>query len=169
MKRDKAHEVAVKLFEREHSRWVQNALVIFAAYGALFTLYIQSRDRPWFVLLLFLVAMTTSVVHVFVGLSIRRTTDIWGATIREIEAMGEKADARPFNIFKRRRDEGVSRRWRNYWNDLWKICHFYRSEVLFSVTRIYTAAALLLALLFLVLFLHQLACIVSCGSFRFCP
>ena len=44
MKRDQGYEIAVRMFQREHDRWIQNALVLFGSLVSIFLIYETLED-----------------------------------------------------------------------------------------------------------------------------
>lgn len=153
MNREEAYKIAVDMFGREHARWTQNALILF---GGLISAFLTDRYSAHLFIVL-LIAIMISCTTVFVALTIRASTDAWRMTIRVIEgAAAHDQNIRPFAIFRRhmRRYE----RHHRYRKDFcYIVCPHRRwiARVLFSVTRLYTLLAAVLALLFTVVLLVQ--------------
>lgn len=147
MKRDQGYETAVRMFQREHDRWIQNALILFGSLVSLFLIYETLEDLVPLSAVLAL-AMVIAFVTVCIALSIRGTSDAWRATIRTIEESAAE-DVRPFEIFQNQLDG------HSYRKDLDSILCFWRPKVLFSVTRMYTLLAILITLVFALLLLLQ--------------
>lgn len=144
MDREKAHEIAVQMFQREHNRWIQNALVLF---GSLISTIVVGRLKgqviPCWVLAL---AASIAFATVLISLSIRSTTDAWKRTIMEIEDWWPHwsfaDDVRPFEIFDRHMGEQT-------------LCKSFKDlvcpprKILISVTRIYTLLSIAATVFFL--------------------
>ncbi len=145
MKRDQGYEIAVRMFQREHDRWIQNALVLFGSLVSIFLIYETLEDLVPLCAVLAL-AMVIAFVTVCVALSIRGTSDAWRDTIRTIEESAAE-DVRPFGIFQNHLDG------HSYREDLGNILCFWRPKVLFSVTRMYTLLAIMITLVFALLLL----------------
>jgi hypothetical protein len=99
VKRDQGYEIAVRMFQREHDRWIQNALVLFGSLVSIFLIYETLEDLVPLSAVLAL-AMVIAFVTVCVALSIRGTSDTWRDTIRTIEESAAE-DVRPFGIFQK--------------------------------------------------------------------
>lgn len=138
MKRDIAYKTAVSMLKREHPRWTQNALVLFGSLISVLLLYKDFKEivALW---LLFLICFGISVMAVLVALSIRRSTDAWNDTLREIGQLPENADVQTFDLFEKSRVK------HNPLKD------FLSWSSLLSVTRLYTLAAIIMAIFFGVL------------------
>jgi hypothetical protein len=133
------------MFQREHDRWIQNALVLFGSLVSIFLIYETLEDLvPLYAVLA--LAMVITFVTVCVALSIRGTSDAWRDTIRTIEESAAE-DVRPFEIFQNHLDS------HSYREDLNSILCFWRPKVLFSVTRMYTLLAIVITLVFALLLL----------------
>ena len=145
MKRNQGYEIAVRMFQREHDRWIQNALVLFGSLVSIFLIYETLEDLVPLSAVLAL-SMVIAFVTVCVALSIRGTSDAWRDTIRTIEESAAE-DVRPFGIFQSHLDG------HSYREDLSSILCFWRSKVLFSVTRMYTLLAIVIVLVFALLLL----------------
>ncbi len=79
-----AYKTAVAMYQREHIRWVQNALVLFGALAAVFLIYKEVRCVvPVYVPMI--VATVISLMTVCVAVSIRGSTNAWRDTLRQIE------------------------------------------------------------------------------------
>ena len=102
MKRDQGYEIAVRMFQREHDRWIQNALVLFGSLVSIFLIYETLEDLVPLSAVLAL-TMVIAFVTVCVELSIRGTSDAWRDTIRTIEESAAE-DIRPFGIFQNHLD-----------------------------------------------------------------
>ena len=141
-----AHETAVKMFQREHDRWIQNALILFGALISIFLIYGRSKFpiAPYWI---FGVGTLVAMMAVFVALTIRGSTDAWRETIREIET--GKATTEPFEIFESKLKDYTEKR--KHWYDLLEILQFWQPKVLFSVTRMYVLLAVAATLVFAVL------------------
>jgi hypothetical protein len=147
VKRDQGYEIAVRMFQREHDRWIQNALVLFGSLVSIFLIYETLEDLVPLSAVLAL-ALVIAFVTVCVALSIRGTSDAWRDTIRTIEESAAE-DVSPFEIFQNHLDR------HSYREDLGSILCFWRSKVLFSVTRMYTLLAIVITLVFTLLLLRQ--------------
>ena len=147
VKRDQGYEIAVRMFQREHDRWIQNALVFFGSLVSIFLIYETLEDLMPISAVLAL-ALVIAFVTVCVSLSIRGTSDAWRDTIRTIEESAAE-DVRPFEIFQNHLGG------HSYREDLGSILCFWRSKALFSVTRMYTLLAIVITLVFALLLLRQ--------------
>jgi len=149
VKRDQGYEIAVRMFQREHDRWIQNALILFGSLVSIFLIYETLEDLIPISAVLVL-AMVIAFVTVCVSLSIRGSSDAWRNTIRTIEESAAE-DIRPFEIFQNHLDS------HSYGQDLGNILCFWRPRVLFSVTRMYTLLAIVMTVIFALLSLRQCA------------
>jgi hypothetical protein len=138
MKRDIAYSTAVSMLKREHPRWSQNALVLFGSLISVLLLYKDFKEivALW---LLFLICFGISAMTVLVALSIRRSTDAWNDTLCEIGKLPENADVQTFELFEKHRIKHNPLKDFLCWNSP------------LSVTRLYTLAAILMAIFFGVL------------------
>jgi hypothetical protein len=147
VKRDQGYEIAVRMFQREHDRWIQNALILFGSLVSIFLIYETLQDFIPISAVLAL-AMVIAFVTVCVSLSIRGSADAWRNTIRTIEESAAE-DVRPFELFQNHLATHL------YGQDLGNILCFWRPKVLFSVTRMYTLLAILMTVIFALLLLLQ--------------
>ena len=165
MTRDQAYTIAVSNFQREHERWIQNAVVLFGVLLSILLFHSRLSVLPqWLVLPL---AIAISAMTVCVSLTIRGSTDAWRKTVRHIEGLAPDTpdnDIHPFEFFRscltRYTENG------DHWTDFviivwgWRRhrlgCAKWRRKVLFSVTRLYTLMAFMAVLVFALLFLGRL-------------
>lgn len=89
VKRDQGYEIAVRMFQREHDRWIHNALVFF---GSLVSAYLicETLEDLMPISAVLALALIIAFVTVCVSLSIRGTSDAWRDTIRTIEELPPK-------------------------------------------------------------------------------
>lgn len=164
MTRDDAERIAVDMFKRENERWVQNALALFGGITAVFVIQHELEFPKWLACLL---AAGVGVLGIFVILSVRATTDAWRATIRIINR-SPNVYFRPFDIFQKHVDH--SRYGKDFAVTLFNVwglyrwlkrrpsslrgasekCRRWRRKVVFSVTRLYLLADVIVVLLLLV-------------------
>jgi len=156
MKREDAYTIATSMLQREHARWIQNALVLFGALASVLLLYKDFKEiMPlWF---LMLIGFLISVMAVCVSLSIRRSTDAWNETLKKIEDSGARANIKTFEVFRQRIDEHKLSK-SLFCKDL-DHAKKKRQEnclmcIIFSVTRLYTLAAAVVAIVFLGSFIY---------------
>jgi hypothetical protein len=147
VKRDQGYEIAVRMFQREHDRWIQNALILFGSLVSIFLIYETLQDLIPISAALAL-AMVIAFVTGCVSLSIRGSADAWRNTVRTIEESAAE-DVRPFEMFQNHLDT------HSYGQDLVNILCFWRPKVLLSVTRMYTLLAILMTIIFALLLLLQ--------------
>lgn len=113
------YEAAVSMYKSEHSRWNQWALFFFGSIASVFVISerIEEFVPPWVPAA---VACLVSILWVLVSTAIRRSSEAWRKTLRDIERSKEKESAQPFVIQKEYYDNF------NVWKDL--------KPSLFSVT-----------------------------------
>jgi endonuclease YncB( thermonuclease family) len=101
MASDAAYTTAVDMFQREHRRWIENAVVLFSAIASLFALYSKLEDTKSFpISLLYSAAALVSLVTVFVATSVRGSTDAWAYVVRQIECdADEDEESQPFKMY----------------------------------------------------------------------
>jgi len=152
MDRTEAYKAAVAMLQREHARWVQNALVLFGALVSVFLVYKDVRCVVplWFPMM---IAAAISLITVLVALSIRASTDAWTDTLQQIENSAGNSfktwDA--FDCHLRRQTPvcdllaGVCERQFEP-----PLCYFARRvrATLLSVTRVYAWTAIVLTVTF---------------------
>jgi hypothetical protein len=89
------YETAVKMYYREHDRWIQWALFFFGFISGIFVLSAKYPKLIPFALPCF-VALLVSIMWVAVALNIRATTFSWEKVIKRIERNEEE---KPFIAF----------------------------------------------------------------------
>ena len=147
MKREQGYDIAVRMFQREHDRWIQNALILFGSLVSIFLIYETLEDLIPISAALAL-AMVVAFLTVCVSLSIRGSADAWRSTVRTIEESAAE-DIRPFEIFQNHLNT------HSYRQDFGNILCFWRPKVLFSVSRMYTLLAILMTVIFALLLLRE--------------
>lgn len=102
MDREKAYEMAFEMFRYEGERWAKNALGLMAAIAAIFVAFAVLEtdglrvNAGW----PFLLAAAVSGAAILITLSIRRTTDAWKETIKQIENSPKTADIKLYDLFR---------------------------------------------------------------------
>lgn len=140
MKREDAYEIAAAMLQREHARWIQNALVLFGSLLSILLLYRDFKDLvPMWVLML--IGSGISGMVCLVALSIRRSTDAWTATLKEIEKSA--TDVATFQLFETKLEMQTPVK------DLIFTGKGLKG-ILLSVTRLYTLAAVAVCLVFFI-------------------
>lgn len=135
-------EIAIQMYEREHSRWNQWALFFFGSITSVFVLYNQLQSiLP--IRIPLLASACLSILWVLVAQSIRRTTWSWRQVILELER--DETAGKAFELFKQK-----GKRFSG-WRDLGQTLQLWRAEPYQRVTRILTLIGILSALSFLVL------------------
>ncbi len=137
MGKKEAYEAALSMYQREHPRWVQNALFLL---GALASILLVSDRLDALVPMWTLTALAAfvSTLMVLVALSIRASTDAWLQTVKEIEATNREF-YEPFSMFQ------IILRQHSYSADMASLFCIWKRTTLFSVTRMYTLFSLLLS------------------------
>lgn len=94
MNHEDGYRTAVDMFQREHRRWIENAVVLFAAIGALFAAFSQLKDLcpTWLILA---IASLISAATTFVATSVRGSTDAWRHVVMTFER-DKCSDPQPF-------------------------------------------------------------------------
>jgi hypothetical protein len=127
-------EIAIQMYEREHSRWNQWALFFFGSITSVFVLYNQLRCiLPLRIPLL--VSAGLSILWVLVAQSIRRTTWAWRQVILDLEKVENAGKA--FELFEQKGQEFSG------WRDLGHTLKLWRTEPYLRVTRILMSFLLL--------------------------
>ena len=161
--RETAYKTAVEMLQREHNRWIQNAVYLFGFLAGIFTL--QSKISEYFPLwLAYLLAVLVALITTVVALTIRASTDAWIDTVKKIEA-SEKVGGntfRPFHAFYCYYRSRIGRE--NMKCEIRSLFflsskeHRNTREHFFSVTRWYVRLALIAAVVLGVLFARSLWC-----------
>jgi hypothetical protein len=127
-----AYDLAIKMFQREHDRWVQNALVLLGALVSIFALSKVPNTSGY----LLLDAWAVNGTAIVVIMAMRASTHAWRKTIKEIESH-RRPDISPFDLFECKLHE-----W-SYWRDFMETCIGWlcRKKYFFSVTRAYARLA----------------------------
>jgi hypothetical protein len=69
VKRDQGYEIAVRMFQREHDRWIQNALILFGSLVSIFLIYETLEDL---IPISWVLALAMVISFVTVRVSLRR-------------------------------------------------------------------------------------------------
>lgn len=166
MSQEQAYEIAVRSFQHEHNRWIQNAVVLFGVLMSLLLFHSRLSILPtWLVLP---IAIAISAMTVYVSLTIRGSTDAWRETVRHVE---HGDDILPFEFCDNWLERYTAHK--GQWRDFCDIvcgCRKrklgwlrWKRQVLFSVTRLYTLMAFTAAVMFGILFVIKVMCGVFCS------
>jgi hypothetical protein len=152
---EKAYEMAVKMYDREHDRWNSWVLFFFGTLVSIFLVWNQIKNiiPLWLPCLL---SFILCIMWVSVSLSIRESTWAWRQTVFSIEK-GEIEDLKPFLYCEQKLDEF------NRWKDLCKTLKLWTSEPYKRITRLLTLLGIILGIFFLILVIYDIANLRSCG------